>query len=771
MKNSALLQSASGSDLEILSGALDACRSSLAAYNQAPADPARWRELQPQRQAVARAVAGLAKKQAGAAGLQPVLELQRKLAASGACDALAGIEDLALACEFREQGVAGLVAAMLLVPAWQLPGVPALDDVPSWLWRDYAAWLFFSPTAGPVQPETFAAHWLRQLTALERWVQRNPGSAAVQSALEAYLRAPLNSELFVTAGDRRRQAELRGKILSRTQAGDRLAYEPVLPPRDGRRLRVGFLARHFGPGDDLYATFPCLEHLDTRSFEVFLLTLEDSDTPEAKSAARHAKLCQVLPADLAERIELLRSAKLDILVFAGDPAAGPSDLTRLALHRLAALQVVNHRKGATTGLPEIDLYVSGAQPATPEAGKGFTERLGLLRGPAHSFAFLRPEAEPAPALSREQLGLTENVIALATVVTATGVSGATIAAWAEVLARRPDANLFIAIVQDKATTCIEDVCTQIDVALARQGVEPARVTIFPSWGGAALDIRSLLACADLYLDATDAGTPVWLAEALVAGLPAVALRCPANPDQQAAAEMLGGANVAELIAVDRADYVRLAVALAGDADRRSECRARVKAAVAATPAFLDTLAASDALGALLVTAYDELASLGRVQFRQQREPLRCFGLDAVDESIATGLAAHARGDIDTAAFESALALRTDPANHRVRRLHGLVLHAQGDFSRAVDYLVAAVQDSRAEPAVWVALAKALRANRQIPQAIEALETCIRLAPRDVEPLLFLLDLAEGIGATDIARDVLQCLQDVAPDDARVLAMS
>ncbi len=757
--------------MEILSSALDACRSSLTGSTQAPAAGSNVSALSQRRRLLARAVASLPRRQVDSAVLGPVLELQRKLAAGGACDALVASDDLALAQEFREQGVAGLIAAMLLVPAWQLPAAPALDDVPSWLWGDYAAWLFFSPAAVPAQTAPFSAHWLRQLAALERWVQRNPGSAAVQAALEAYLRAPLNSDLFAAAGDRRRQAELRGQIFCRTQLKDRLPYEPALPPRDGRRLRIGFLARHFGPGPDLYSTFPCLEHLDPRSFEVLLLALEDSDTPEAKCAARHAKFFQVLPAETTEQIELLRSARLDILIFAGDPAAGSEALTRLALHRLAALQVVNHRRGLTSGLPEIDLYVSGAQPAIPEAGEGFTERLGLLRGPAHSFAFLRPEGEPAPVLTREQLGLGENVTVLATVLTAAGVSGATITAWAEVLARRPDASLFIAIVQDKVTTCIENVCTQIDAALARKGVDQSRVTIIPSWGGAALDIRSLLAGADLYLDATDAGTPVWLAEALMAGLPTVALRCPGNPDHQAAAEMLCAADLPELIASDRENYVRLAVELAGDAARRTDCRGRTKAAVAANPAFLDSLAASDALGALLMTAYDELASLGRAQFRQQREPLRCFGLDAVDESITTGLAAHARGDLDTAAFESALALRTDPANFRVRHLHGLVLHAQGDFSRAVDYLVAAVQDSRATPTIWFALAKALRANHQTPQAIQALETCIRLAPRDVEPLLFLLDLAEGVGATDIARDVLQCLQEVAPDDARVLAMS
>jgi predicted O-linked N-acetylglucosamine transferase (SPINDLY family) len=771
VKNSALLKPASQSDLEMFSSALAACQSALAAYNLAPADLARWRELQHGREALARAVADLPRKSWQPAALQPVLKLQRSLADSGIHDLATSGGDLDLAEGFFGQSPAGLVAAMLLAPAWRLSDAPAIDDVPVWLWGDYAAWLFFSPAAAPASAAKFAAHWLRHLQVLERWLQRNPGSAAVQAAHRAFLRAPLNPALFPAAGDFRRVAELRGRILTRALAKDRSAYEPSLMPRDGRRLRIGFLARHFAPGADLYATFPCLEHLDPKNFEVFLLTLEDSNPPETMSAVRAAKVCQVLSADWAERIEQIRLGRLDILVFAGDLGDVSGDLVRLGLHRLAGLQVVNQRKGLTTGLPEMDLYVTGASPATAEAGAGFTERLGLLRGPAHTFGFLRPANEAPEFLTRAQIGLPEGVTALATVVTPAGVSAATIAAWAEVLARAPGAHLHVVVVQDKAAGFVEDLCARIDAALARQGVEASRVTILPTWGGAAFEIRSVLACADVYLDATDAGTPVWLAEALAAGLPAVAFRCPHNPDLDAATGLLADARLPELIGADRGHYVRLAAELAGDPARREECRARLKSAMAAEPVFLDTLAAGDAFGALMLTAYDELASLGRAEFRRQREPLRCFGVEAVADSVEAGLAAHARGDIESAAFESALALRTAPADARVRHLHGLVLHAQGEHSRAVDYLVRAVQDEHASPAMWFALAKALRANRQVPQAIQALEICIRLDPKQVEVLLFLLDLAENAGATDIARDVLQLMQEVAPDDARVLAMS
>lgn len=771
MKNAASLASTSRTVPDFLSDALNACRSSLINCSQPLGTADGGNLLQQQRRALAQAVAGLPREQAETGVLQPVLGLLRNLMTGGAYDGAVSSEDLVRAKELCGKTPARLIAAMLLAPAWQLPSAPALDDVPTWLWGDYAAWLFYTPAEGMQPHADFSAHWLKRLQSLAGWIQRNPGSAAVKVAFEAYSRARPCPDHFCTQNDWRKQAELHGQIFTRFHAKDRSVYEPTAVSRDGRRLRIGFIARHFGPGTDLYTTFPYLEHLDPRSFEVFLLALEESDTPEAKSVARMAKLSQVLPTDWAERLELIRSGQFDIVVFSGEPGHTNDEVSRLALHRLAALQVVNYRTGLTTGLPEIDLYVSGAQPATEAASQGFTERLGLTRGPACSFSLFRPDVELAPSLSRAQIGIPEDVTALTAVVPPAGVSRTTTTAWAKVLAGSPGSSLFIAMVPDGRANGVDDFCAQMDAALARQGVDPMRVTLLPCQGDATPTVRGLFASADLYLDATGAGTAIWLAEALQAGLPSVALRCPRNPDLDAAAEMLVTMDSAEWMASDQNHYVDLAIALARNAGQRAEVRSRLQAARVVEPVFLDTLAASDAMGALLLTAYDELVSLGREQFRLQREPLRCFGVESVIESVETGLAALARGDVDSAAFESALALRTEPANGQVRHLHGLVLHAQGNFSRAVDYLVAAVQDPSADAARWFSLAKALRANRQIPESIQALETCIRLDPKQVEALLFMLDLAEGAGATNIARDVLQCLQEVAPDDARVLAMS
>src|SRR5688572_14757919 len=50
----------------------------------------------------------------------------------GAHDLPANRDDIEAAHEFSGQGWTGLLAAMLLVPSWQLSKTPALDDVPDW---------------------------------------------------------------------------------------------------------------------------------------------------------------------------------------------------------------------------------------------------------------------------------------------------------------------------------------------------------------------------------------------------------------------------------------------------------------------------------------------------------------------------------------------------------------------------------------------------------------------------------------------------------------
>jgi predicted O-linked N-acetylglucosamine transferase (SPINDLY family) len=699
--------------------------------------------------------------------VQSVLE---NMLRAGGQDAPADPASLATAQAWVGRGWSGALAAMLLAPAWQLTAAPGLDDLPDWFWRSYARWLFHTPTrfGGPA-PEVLCRHQTRHLRALERWAARNAGSAALRSAVAACLAGLRDLGADTPAGVWREQAELRGRMLTRCRSQEKSAPGVCALPRHGRRLRIGFVARDFGPGPATYALLPCFEELDSRSFEVFLFPMAKSGAPEAAFCARRGQETHLLPAGLAERLAFLRSGQLDVLVFAGDPGREDSDVTELALHRIAPLQVANHRSGLTTGLAAIDLYVAGGEPADDRPTSAFTERVGVLRGPAHSLALARPREEAAARAGRGEVGLPVDSTLLVSVVGAEGVSAPLLLSWAAVLARVPDAHLAVALVHEGSDAPLALFCGAVDATLDRAGVDSRRVTIFPAAAARPHEVRALLALGDLHLDAGAAGLDAWAAaEALLAGVPVIAA-----PGRAAAAPaaFLRSIASADWVAATCEDVAEIAIGLAADPVRRSEARSRVTAAMEAGPEFLDTLAASEAFGALIEAAFDELCSLGAAEFRRQTEPVRCFGVEDPADTIAAGLAAHAAGDLETAALEAGLALRSAPADPRARHLSGLVLHAQGAMSRAVDHLLGAVQSREPTAEMWHALARALRDNQQPAEAIQALETCLRLDPRNIEALFMLLELSESVGATELARDVLQCLQQLAPADPRVIAMS
>ncbi len=717
--------------------------------------------------ALAREVAAATKPNRRDAWVQDVLGFIRTTTDIGAHDRQTNPDDVEVARGFAMRGWNGLLAAMLLAPSWQLTATPALDDVPDWLWSDYVAWLFTAPlrfsSPAPGAASDYSAKRLRDL---ERLVNRNTGSAAIRAAINAYVQVAGKT---IAAGDPlawRQQVESRGKMLARVHVRGGSDYDPAIAPRHGRRLRVGFVSRDFGPRPATYSTLASFEQLDAKAFDTFLFPLVSNDTPEAQYCSRRVRASQVLPAGTTERVALLRNSQLDVIVFVGDLDTDWSELAELALHRIAPLQAVNHRSGYSTGLPEIDLYVSG----TESSDVAFTERVGIVRGPAHSIAFAQSDAEPAaPLASRAEVGLPLDRTVFVTLVDVAGTDQLRLEKWSELLAQNESTHLAIAFVHDGSGSELTRFCSAVDRALAKHDVEQTRVTIFPTSAARPHESRALIALADVFLDGNGGSYGSWAtAEALRAGVPVIAA---SDRLDYAPAFMLDSLALSELATSDLEAYGRVALSIATDAVRRNKLRERISAAMEATPAFMDSLAASDAFGALLESAFDELASLGRVEFRRQTEPVRCFSVEHPGESVDAGLAAHASGDIDTAAMEANLALRAAPLDTRVRYLQGLVLHAQGNTSRAVDYLLAAVQRSDATAGMWYSLALALRDNRQPGEAIQVLETCIRLDNRNVPALFTLLELAEGAGATEIARDVLECLKEVAPEDPRVVALS
>lgn len=158
-----------------------------------------------------------------------------------------------------------------------------------------------------------------------------------------------------------------------------------------------------------------------------------------------------------------------------------------------------------------------------------------------------------------------------------------------------------------------------------------------------------------------------------------------------------------------------------------------------------------------------------------------------DLAALAGLpAAVATRRLDCLAFAEALtevleASRANPASEPCvnevrddlawRRERARDLLAFGRADRAVQYLLAAVDDPAAGAEVWHELGAALQANGQSSDAVQALETCVRMAPDRLDSWLLLADWASDYGHAELLADITTVVRDLAPEDPRVLALA
>ena len=546
---------------------LDPLKLCLAAYAEHPADAAVSAELRQICHATAAAIAELNPGQKQGVELDAVRALIKAVAISGLSDRPVNSEDLTMAGEFAaDKAWPGLLAAMLLVPAAQWPDAPALADVPRWLWPDYVGYLFHAPQGfcAVGQAEAYAEHYLRRLEELVRVAEPARGSTAVRAALHVFAQTGSSIPLYFASGSLRRHAQLRGQLL-RLLFGVRENAPLSALPRDGRRLRVGFVNRHFSPQTETYTTLPSFEQLDPERFEVLLFAHHQTGTALEDYARRHSQGLQLLPKNLPDQLATLRAAALDVVVFGTNVTAVVNEITQLALHRVAPLQVVNNSSCITSGLPEIDLYVSGSLTETADSAGHFTERLGLLPGPAHAFNYEADQQGPTQAFTRGALGLPERAVVFVSAANYFKLIPEMREAWAQLLAAVPDSYLLLHPFNPNWSSDypVRHFRAEMEQVLERHGVSASRLVLSTARLPSRSDVKALLALGDIYLDTFPFGGVNSLVDPLELGLPVVAWEGDTMRSRMGAA-LLRSLGLDELIATDDAGYQKICTGLAGD---------------------------------------------------------------------------------------------------------------------------------------------------------------------------------------------------------------
>ena len=208
-------------------------RSAIAHYLEQPGSEELWTELLRARAAASAVLARVPRGETQSVLANVGRQLVRELSAAGAHDRAVPTGELAEANALASGGWPGLLAAMLLVPAWQWSNRPHIDSVPAWLWPDYVAYLFTTPQGfcANGQAEVYAAYYLSRIEELARLAAINRGSTQVQAAVRAYLVASNCIQLYFSQSALRRHYEVRGRLLKAAFAVP--AQEEILPlPRD-----------------------------------------------------------------------------------------------------------------------------------------------------------------------------------------------------------------------------------------------------------------------------------------------------------------------------------------------------------------------------------------------------------------------------------------------------------------------------------------------------------------------------------------------------------
>jgi predicted O-linked N-acetylglucosamine transferase (SPINDLY family) len=356
-------------------------------------------------------------------------------------------------------------------------------------------------------------------------------------------------------------------------------------PAQGRRLNIGYVSPNFQQHAVAWAIEPVLAAHDRSRFRTFFYSTVAH--PDAVTR-RFMKLCDewrdiaALSSEAAAR--LVRQDGIDILVDLAGHTGGGRPL--LFARKPAPVQVNWQGYPNTTGLAQVDYRITDAH-ADPvgETERYHTEK--LVRLPTGFFCYAPPPDAPEPG---EPPVLVTGQITFGSFNNLAKVTPETIALWARILGQLPQARMIM-----KAHALGDEGARRdVHAHFAAGGIASSRVELFgpeESHGGHLARYLEV----DIGLDPFPYHGTATTCEALWMGVPVVTLAGRTHL-ARVGVSVLRRIKMDELIAATPDEYVRKAVALAGDPVRLRQWRAGLRRAMSASP-LLDAAGFARALEA------------------------------------------------------------------------------------------------------------------------------------------------------------------------------
>lgn len=363
-----------------------------------------------------------------------------------------------------------------------------------------------------------------------------------------------------------RYGDFQRRVLSRAAPE---FFAPRTARSGGERIRVGFFSHFFFncTAGRYFASWP--SRLDKSRFEVFAYYTNDWVADDTRAIASAVSTFRHLPGrPLHTLARIVAADQLDVLVY---PELGmhPDTFTLGAL-RLAPVQCGGWGHPNTTGLPEIDWFISAGDMEPADAASHYRERLATLPGLGTYYVTPRTQEQG----TRADFGIPEGATAYLVPQSLFKIHPDNDDLIARVLEADPrGVAVMFASNHDVLTQAFAD---RLAPVLKRRGIDLHQRVIFIGTGVPHGTYLRLNQVCDVMLDTLHWSGGNTSLDALAMGLPVVTLPGALMRGRQSQA-MLRLLGLDELVAADVDDYVSKAITLGRDMDRRQALRARILA--------------------------------------------------------------------------------------------------------------------------------------------------------------------------------------------------
>jgi FkbM family methyltransferase len=502
-----------------------------------------------------------------------------------------------------------LLASMLYRRADELALPTSLEYVPPWFQEIYLQYVFIQP------------HVFRQIGDVDRyyvflksWMDylRDGKFGPIdddrrRSAMIQFARSNNCVPLYFSSLNLKEILSERADLIETAlrASGHPTHFSPPARPAGRTRLRVGILATAFCRGTETFHTLPFFEHVDRRRIEVILFALNSNDNPLEQYCRGRADRMIHLTGNMTRQVVRLRAEDLDVLVVGSNVTAMTSDVGVLAFHRVARAQMTLFSSPATSGIRNMDFFLSGKLTERDDAQEHYRERLIRLEGTGFCFSY---EAVPEPAKgrpTRQSFNIPDDAVVFASGANFFKLIPELIDVWARIMAAVPNSVLLLypfgpAWARNYGSMPLRE---QLSKIFPRDGREKHRLRVMKVLPNRAT-VKEVLKLADVYLDSLRHAGGHSLVDPLEVGLPPVTVDGEFLRSRHGAA-ILRAIQADDLIAADEADYIRRAIELGNDVNLRQRWREHITREMKAGASFLD----SRAFGAQMTDVYLSLSKV------------------------------------------------------------------------------------------------------------------------------------------------------------------